>query len=622
MPLMVRCSACGDSFLSPAFFPATCPACGAEFGSMADLARDGAHARRRTRKPVRDRKPLSHHGKPTLAEGRPDRLSQVRPPVAPAWTRSQAIWILAAICTFAASVVGIGLWSLDGKSRQPASAIDPARMGFGRVAGELERLPATEVYRRTAPAVLTIVSRNENGQEIARGSGFRVADSIVRGLGTKPGPESTTACYVLTNFHVIRSAAVCNIEGRENLTGSVVSVSTEDEAADLALLMVSINTGLLPAFLSISEHGSPAIGTSVYAIGNPLGLQNSLSEGIISAVRTADGSTWLQMTAPISPGSSGGPLVTADALVVGVTTATVKGGQNLNLAIPASTVWQMFNRPSRGRPIWKGSSLAEEEKFAYLDARIRGANDLTAAQEAFRAKRFDDALTLAESAKVPAEFEFLRLFTVGKCEMELASRQTFAGPRSRDALWDNGHVMAARRALEQARALNPEFAPTLDQLAHIHNGMNVLQEAWFDGEDPAGALAYADRLVGLAPRCADAYLRRAQCEGKLKRDAMAIKDLETAIALDPHLAEAHFEQAAYLAHSGDIAGAEIAYRTARSAGYPGSICEYNIGLMFQRAGNFERAIVAFDTARRLGLAGADAQKRVAECRQGIRIPTP
>lgn len=81
-----------------------------------------------------------------------------------------------------------------------------------------------------------------------------------------------------------------------------------------------------------------AVGDEVYAVGNPRGLEGTFSAGIISGIRTAEDARILQITAPVSPGSSGGPVLTIKGTVIGVAVAFLKGGQNLNFAIPVSDV--------------------------------------------------------------------------------------------------------------------------------------------------------------------------------------------------------------------------------------------------------------------------------------------
>jgi tetratricopeptide (TPR) repeat protein len=150
-----------------------------------------------------------------------------------------------------------------------------------------------------------------------------------------------------------------------------------------------------------------------------------------------------------------------------------------------------------------------------------------------------------------------------------------------------------------------------------HSVFNVPQD--FTGGNPTSALNLANRLVELVPRSSDARFIRAQCEGKLKQIDAAIRDLDTAIELDPTSWGAHFARAGYFANAGDLANAESAYRYAKKAGYPPSLCEFAIGLMWQRAGNFQRAIQAYEEAGKPGgVSHALCNQHIAECRMGQR----
>lgn len=137
---------------------------------------------------------------------------------------------------------------------------------------------------------------------------------------------------IATNLHVIagaRSATVLLADGRKL---EEVEVLAADQAHDLAVIRVRMDS-LTPLPLGDS-HGVKA-GEHVVAIGNPLGLGNTISDGLVSAVRVLDSKlTLLQITAPIAPGSSGGPILNEHGEVVGVATLYSAEGQNLNFGVP------------------------------------------------------------------------------------------------------------------------------------------------------------------------------------------------------------------------------------------------------------------------------------------------
>jgi S1-C subfamily serine protease/Flp pilus assembly protein TadD len=185
-------------------------------------------------------------------------------------------------------------------------------------------MTAEQLFARVSPSVLRVVARDGKFQ-ISLGSGFFVSEN---GL-------------LVTNYHVIRAAEFADVLRADNTTLYVEGVVAEDQDADLALLKVNVS-GVQP--LELGDDLPPRIGTKVYAIGNPEGLTDTLSEGLISGVRN-DASGRLrsiQTSAAISHGSSGGPLLTAGGVVVGVTSATMVDGQNLNFAVPAAQVRKLI----------------------------------------------------------------------------------------------------------------------------------------------------------------------------------------------------------------------------------------------------------------------------------------
>jgi len=171
---------------------------------------------------------------------------------------------------------------------------------------------------RLGPSVVLIRTFDSNGRSLTQGSGFLLDDR-----------------RVVTNTHVVRGAAnveVLNSDGR--LIGATQYAEALSNSVDLAILprVQTDQPGLTLA------EGDPLVGTAVIVIGAPEGLQNTVSDGIISAVRTVDTQRLIQITAAISQGSSGGPVVSLDGRVIGVAVSTIDGGQNLNFAIPSDSV--------------------------------------------------------------------------------------------------------------------------------------------------------------------------------------------------------------------------------------------------------------------------------------------
>jgi hypothetical protein len=155
-------------------------------------------------------------------------------------------------------------------------------------------------------------------------------------------------------------------------TYAVDSLVAIDASADLAVLKIP---GLAAPPLKLGQSEDVAVGDAVYAIGNPEGLEGTFSEGIVSGIRTIGADKLLQITAPISPGSSGGPVINGRGDVVGVAVATFSEGQNLNFAIPSSYLASLLKRVGPPRPLSTEKELqSNRDSFA----RMSGADSTDA----------------------------------------------------------------------------------------------------------------------------------------------------------------------------------------------------------------------------------------------------
>jgi len=180
-----------------------------------------------------------------------------------------------------------------------------------------QALTARQIAQNVFPSIVLLVMEDANGQTVSLGSGFFVMDDVIA-----------------TNLHVIEDAA----SGYVKIVGQkpkyeIAGLVHADYQRDLALLKI---TGVKTSPLILGDINQVAVGDEVYAVGNPQGLEGTFSQGIVSSIRKIGSDMLFQITAPISPGSSGGPVLNTQGEVIGIAVATFSGGQNLNFAIPAS----------------------------------------------------------------------------------------------------------------------------------------------------------------------------------------------------------------------------------------------------------------------------------------------
>jgi hypothetical protein len=313
------------------------------------------------------------------------------------------------------------------------------------------------LVRRILPAVATLYSV---GSDLTLGSGFFINDH-----GT-----------LVTNHHVLEGARIASAKLYDGRLCPIKMVLADDPAADLMKVQVEVGEYRTPFLLL--ESRSPALGQHVVAIGSPEGLEGTVSEGIVSGVgRDIGGAVampMLQITAPISHGSSGGPVLNLSGEVVGVAALINTEGENLNFAVPASRIRSLRT----GEPIslteWSASKRSVDAYKLYLTGlaaleRDDCSDGLTYFKQATRA--WPD---LAEA-----------WWGIGTCSISLGSMDD------------------AEAAYDKALKLNPKFAA-----AHLGLGAVYL----LSGRPSLAELEY-DELRSLDPSLASALSSAASTQG-------------------------------------------------------------------------------------------------------------
>jgi S1-C subfamily serine protease len=206
-------------------------------------------------------------------------------------------------------------------------------------ASAVDAQTARAIADATFRSVVLITMEDGNGRRVATASGFFVREDLVA-----------------TNFHVI----VAGVRGHVKLVGATAAYSIAglvgmDEAKDLAVLKV---LGVKAPSLRLGSDADARVGDKIYVVGNPLGLEGTFSDGLISGIRRDGSRRLLQITAPISPGSSGGPVLNDTGQAIGIAVATLAEGQNLNFAVPISDLGPLLAQPARLSPLPGKTRLA------------------------------------------------------------------------------------------------------------------------------------------------------------------------------------------------------------------------------------------------------------------------
>ncbi len=293
-----------------------------------------------------------------------------------------------------------------------------------------ESLPA--LVKRVKPVVVAISTYDSAGEALMTGSGFFL----------RPG-------QVVTNLHVVRGATRAEIKTLDG-KGKVFQVNGTlalDEEGDLALL--SVDMPLERARSSELASELPDEGEPIFVIGNPLKLEGSVSDGIVSAVREVPNSyRIIQITAPISHGNSGSPVFNLKGQVLGVVTVKVTNGQNINLALEVARVREL--REGKLQPL---SELSPKNKGDVAESLYRSGI------ESMWLGNYDNAVGYFENAanKNPKRAE--AWVQVGYCKVK------------------QGKIQEAIKAYSQALQLKPDDAEIHNKLGDAYYYSGRLREA-------------------------------------------------------------------------------------------------------------------------------------------------
>ena len=214
--------------------------------------------------------------------------------------------------------------------------------------------PLGALIKRVRPAVVTLEIYDARGKEIGFGSGFFI---------NRNGE-------ILTNHHVIEGAASVKARTADGARHPVQVVLADDKDADLAKLLAFVDADA--PYLKIAAQ-RPQVGDSVIVVGSPMGLEETITQGIVSAVpeQRDDQSdlvpATLQITAAISEGSSGGPVLNANGEVIGVATAFMRDGENLSFAVPLERILALSRQRPRTFAQWHLPRRAPDSNDLYVD---------------------------------------------------------------------------------------------------------------------------------------------------------------------------------------------------------------------------------------------------------------
>jgi len=450
--------------------------------------------------------------------------------------------------------------------------------GCGKYAAETE-VPTRymiPLVKKIQPAIVTIVAYDVNRNVTNQGSGFFV---------DKKG-------HLITNYHVLDGAYAADVKTFDGVKHPIELVVAENKLSDLIKVRVKIPEAAVH-WVAVTET-EPSIGERVMVAGTPMGLEQTVSEGIVSAVRELPvvGKVF-QLSAPISPGSSGSPVVNMNGNVIGVVSFQAVKGQNLNFAVSGKGILDLKqNETLKTLSEWtydinkRTPRLAEELCKKGFNFSIRG--------------EFKDALDYYKEATKKSPDDTIAWYGLGSCydgldkpeEAIAAYKQAVKiDPENADAHYNLGryyrklgryedaikaydqaiqadpdHAAAyfdlgmlygkleefenGERSFSQVLRINPDHAPTLHYMGLIYNGMGRYDDA----------AESCKKALKINPNSAPTLYNLGIAYGGLGKSREEMKAFKQAIRVAPDFAPAHYNMGIIYLIQGDKAAALEEYK--------------------------------------------------------------
>ena len=407
-----------------------------------------------------------------------------------------------------------------------------------------ENLP--EIIKRIQPSVVVILTYDKEGKISGQGSGFFINE---RG-------------DVITNRHVLMGASSAKVKTANGEIYPITKVLAEDKVGDL--IKVSVDIPASAVHTSSVSATIPEVGERIIVIGSPEGLEQTVSDGIVSAVRDIPAfGKIIQITAPTSPGSSGSPVVNMKGEIIGVATFQMVEGQNLNFAIPGERLLKLAQGKVQTLPEWEKGG--EKERLDSAEGLYYEGIVLVWSEE------YEEALSYFKQAVNKDTSYADAYFYVGYCNAKL------------------GRYNEAVEAFEQAIRIKPDDAETHCNLGVAYYSLGRYNEA---------VEAYK-QAIRIKPDYAVAHDYLGVAYAELGRHNEAVEAYKQAIRINPDFTEAHYNLGVAYAKLGRHNEAVEAYKQAIRINPDFASARYKLGVAYLMLENSGSALEEYKILKNL-----------------------
>ena len=445
----------------------------------------------------------------------------------------------------------------------------------------------TNLVSEIRPAVVTVVVYDANHQVSGIGSGFFV---------DKYG-------HLITNYHVLEGKYAADVRTYDGKSYPIVLIAAENKSVDLVKVLVDIPREKVN-WLKVSDE-FPSIAEQIMVVGSPMGLEQTVSEGIVSSIREIPlVGKFFQMSAPISPGSSGSPVINLKGEVIGVTTFQFVRGQNLNFAIAGNSILNL--KPARlGLTIslWTFANSSQQPKLA---------EELCRQGHSFSINGDDQkALELFREA-IEQDPKSVKAWSgLGACQIGL-NRPDAAIEAYKQAIKINpndesphfilgnfyaklGRHQEAIESYKQVIRINPDFESAHFKLGLIYSKLGRIDD---------GKNAF-ETVIQLNPDAAPAHFNIGIVYTKLGRYEEAIKAHREVLRIDPEFAPAHNNLGVVYGKLGDSSTEITSYKEAIRIDPDFVPAHYNLGYSLLQKGDKVAALDEYKILKGLDETAAD-----------------
>jgi tetratricopeptide (TPR) repeat protein len=445
----------------------------------------------------------------------------------------------------------------------------------------------TELVKVIQPSVATVVAYDVNSNVANIGTGFFI----------------DTKGHLITNYHVLVGKFGAEIKTADGSTYPIKSVVAENQATDLIKVLVDIPPEKVH-WIKVSEE-MPPVAQRVMVVGSPMGLEQSVSDGIVSSVREIPGvGIFFQMSAPISPGSSGSPVVNMEGKVVGVATFQFVQGQNLNFAISGKSVLAL-------KPAQPGQTLSEWT-YRHSNQKPLLAGELCRKGFSFSIDGQDQkALQYFKKATENDPNSTTAWYGLGYCyagknshtaAIEAYKQAIRTDPTNEISYFHLGNyyhkIDRYDEAIESYKTvvrMNPDF-----EAAHFNLGIIYIKI----GQLTEGKEAFQN-VVRINPAASKAYYNIGVSSTKLGQYSQAIDAYEKAVDIDPEFVEAYFNLGVIFGELGQTKNQMEAFKQAIRINPDFAPAHYAIGLAYLNQGDKAAALDQYKILKKLDINIAD-----------------